>query len=73
MSRNDSTAGQSKLGLFWKGVKAEFKKIIWPDRETLLKQLVAVLCVTVITALLIAVIDFGAQNLIDLLTTFKAS
>ena len=73
MSRNDSPAGQSKLGLFWKGVKAEFKKIIWPDRETLLKQLAAVLCVTVITALLIAVIDFGAQNLIDLLTTFKAS
>ena len=73
MSRNDSTAGQSKLGLFWKGVKAEFKKIIWPARETLLKQLAAVLCVTVITALLIAVIDFGAQNLIDLLTTFKAS
>ena len=73
MSRNDSTAGQSKLGLFWKGVKAEFKKIIWSDRETLLKQLAAVLCVTVITALLIAVIDFGAQNLIDLLTTFKAS
>ena len=73
MSRNDSTAGQSKLGLFWKGVKAEFKKIIWPDRETLLKQLAAVLCVTVITALLIAVIDFGAQNLIDVLTTFKAS
>ena len=73
MSRNDSTAGQSKLGLFWKGVKAEFKKIIWPDRETLIKQLIAVLCVTVVTGILIAIIDFGAQNLIDLLTTFKAS
>ena len=73
MNRNDSTAKQSKLGAFWKGVKAEFKKIIWPDRETLIKQLVAVLCVTVIIGILIAIIDFGAQNLIDLLTTFKAS
>ena len=72
MSRNDSTAKESKLGLFWKGVKAEFRKIIWPDRDTLVKQLVAVLCVTVITAILIAVVDYGAQNLIDLLTTFKA-
>ena len=71
MNRNDSKAGQSKLGVFWKGVKAEFKKIIWPDRDTLVKQLVAVLCVTVVAALLIAVIDFGAQNLIELLTTFK--
>ena len=72
MNRNDSKAGQSKLSVFWKGVKAEFKKIIWPDRDTLVKQLVAVLCVTVVAALLIAVIDFGAQNLIELVTTFKA-
>jgi preprotein translocase subunit SecE len=71
MNRNDSKAKQSKLSVFWKGVKAEFKKIIWPDRDTLVKQLVAVLCVTVIAAILIAVIDFGAQNLIELLTTFK--
>jgi preprotein translocase subunit SecE len=73
MNRNDSKASQSKLSVFWKGVKAEFKKIIWPDRDTLVKQLVAVLCVTVVAALLIAVIDFGAQNLIELVTTFKAN
>jgi preprotein translocase subunit SecE len=73
MNRNDSKAKQSKLSVFWKGVKAEFKKIIWPDRDTLVKQLVAVLCVTVVAALLIAVIDFGAQNLIELVTTFKAN
>ena len=73
MAKNDSTAKESKLSIFWKGVKAEFRKIIWPDRDTLVKQLVAVLCVTVVTALLIAVIDFGAQNLIEWLTTFKAN
>ncbi len=69
MSRKDSTAKENKLSLFWKGVKTEFKKIIWPDRDTLIKQLIVVLCVTVITALFIAVIDFGAQNLIEWLTT----
>ena len=73
MSKNDSKAGQSKISSFWKGVKAEFRKIIWPDRDTLVKQLVAVLCVTVVAALLIAVIDFGAQNVIEWLTTFKAN
>ena len=73
MSKNDSKAGQSKISAFWKGVKAEFRKIIWPDRDTLVKQLIAVLCVTVAAALLIAVVDFGAQNLIELLTTFKAN
>ena len=73
MSKNDRTAKPSKSSSFWKGVKAEFRKIIWPDRDTLVKQLVAVLCVTVVAALLIAVIDFGAQNLIEWLTTFKAN
>ena len=73
MSRNDSKANESKLSLFWKGVKTEFRKIIWPDRDTLVKQLIAVLCVTVISALIIAVIDFGAQNLIEWLTTLKLS
>ena len=71
MNKNDSKANQSKLSVFWKGVKTEFKKIIWPDRDTLIKQLIAVLCVTVISALIIAVIDFGAQNLIEWLTTLK--
>ena len=71
MSRDDSKAKESKLSLFWKGVKTEFRKIIWPDRDTLAKQLVAVLCVTVISALIIAAIDFGAQNLVEWLTTLK--
>ena len=27
---------------FWKGLEAEYKKIIWPDKETLQKQTAAV-------------------------------
>ena len=61
----------SKAGCF-QGVKTEFKKIIWPDRDTLGRQLLAVVCVTVVMGILIAVIDFGAQNLINLITTIGA-
>lgn len=61
----------SKAG-FFQGVKTEFKKIIWPDRDTLGRQLLAVVCVTVVMGILIAVIDFGAQNLINLITTIGA-
>lgn len=52
---------------FFKGCAVEFGKIIWPGRDTMVKQFAAVVCVSVITAVLIAVIDFGAQNLIDVL------
>ena len=64
---------QSKLGSFFKGVRTEFGKIIWPSRETIVKQLLAVVCVTVVVGLLIAVIDFGAQNLIDVLVKINAA
>lgn len=53
-------------------MKAEFQKIIWPDRDTLLKQLAAVLVVSVIVGVLIALIDFGFQNLIDVLVKLGA-
>lgn len=52
---------------FFKGYKDEFSKIIWPGKETMVRQFTAVVCVSVVTAVLIAVIDFGAQNLIDVL------
>lgn len=68
MSKDKSKAKESKAAAFFKGVKAEFRKIIWPDRDTLLKQLAAVLVVTVMLGVVIALIDFGFQNLIDLLT-----
>ena len=68
MSKDKTKAKESKAAVFFKGVKAEFRKIIWPDRDTLLKQLAAVPVVTVLLGVVIALIDFGFQNLIDLLT-----
>ena len=55
------TSVGSKPASCWKGVKAEFSKIIWPTKETLTKQSIAVVTITVITAALIAVIDRGLQ------------
>jgi len=63
----DSTE-QKKPG-FFKGVKAEFKKIIWPDKHTMLKQSVAVVCISVVMGAIIAIIDFIFKNGVDFLTT----
>ena len=52
---------------WFKGLKAEFRKIIWPGKETLAKQTAAVDSVTVIMGVLIAVVDFLVQNGVDLL------
>ena len=52
---------------WFKGLKAEFKKIIWPDKMTVAKQTAAVVSVSVILGLIIAIVDFIAQYGVDLL------
>ena len=53
---------------FFDGVKAEFKKIIWPDKNTLLKQSVAVVIVSVVVGVIIAILDMIMQYGINFLT-----
>ena len=42
---------------FVKGLKAEFSKIIWPDKDTLTKETGIVVVSTVILGIVIAVLD----------------
>ena len=53
---------------WFKGLKAEFKKIIWPDKNTLLKQSVAVVVVSVVLGAVIALVDMVVQYGINFLT-----
>ena len=52
---------------WFKGRSREFKKIIWPDKMTVAKQTAAVVSVSVILGLIIAIVDFIAQYGVDLL------
>ena len=49
------------------GLKAEFKKIIWPTKESLAKQTTAVVIVSVVVGLIITVMDFFIQHGVDIL------
>lgn len=53
---------------WWTGLKAEFSKIIWPTKASIIKQTVVVVIVTVIVGILIGLIDqliqFGLENII---------
>ena len=50
-----------------KGLQAEFKKINWPDKQTLVKQTVAVVSITAVLGVFIAVVDSGILQLLNLL------
>lgn len=53
---------------FFKGLKAEYKKIIWPEKNDVLKQSVAVVCISVLLGVIIAILDFVIQYGVDFLT-----
>ncbi len=64
----DSAEKQKRPG-FFDGVKAEFKKIAWPDRQVTLKQSVAVVAISVVVGVIIAIIDYVAKYGINFLTS----
>ncbi len=56
---------------FFKGVKAEFAKITWPDKDELLKESVAVVCISAVLAALIALFDTAIQYGINFMSTLS--
>ena len=52
---------------WFKGLKSEFKKISWPDKETLVKESAAVIVVTVILGFVIALVDMAIEYGVDLI------
>ena len=52
---------------WFKGLKSEFKKIAWPDKETLVKESAAVIVVTVILGFVIALVDMAIEYGVNLI------
>ena len=67
MSDDAKTNAAPKKKGFFKGIKSEFGRILWPDKETIFKETVAVVIVTVILGLVIAGLDFLVQLGLDVI------
>jgi preprotein translocase subunit SecE len=52
---------------FFTGVKTEVKKIIWPTKQATAKETTAVIVISVVVGLMIALMDFIIQYGIDFL------
>ena len=50
---------------WFKGMKAEFKRISWPTRDTLTKETIAVLFISVLLGVVITVIDLIVRTGIE--------
>ncbi len=69
MSEHAASSGKKKsrksIKAWWKQLKAEFKKIIWPDKKTLVKQTIAVIVIAAVLCLIITLVDSGALAIIQ--------
>lgn len=54
---------------FFKGVKAEFKKVMWPDRQTTIKQSIAVVAIAVVVGVIIALLDLVVKYGVNFITS----
>ncbi|EOT23569.1 preprotein translocase subunit SecE [Lachnospiraceae bacterium KK002] len=61
-----NTEKASKTSWFT-GLKAEFNKIIWPDKKSLGRQTAAVVAASVVLGLIIAVLDVFIKYGVDVL------
>lgn len=58
MSDASKNAGIKK---WFQGLKAEFHRIIWPDKDTLVKETVTVTVVSIVLGIIIATLDMIIQ------------
>lgn len=67
MADNNNNAVDKSKGWF-KGLKAEFNRVVWDSKEDVTRQTVAVVIISVILGLIITLIDTGLQYGINFLT-----
>ena len=61
---NNSETGKKN---WFAGLKAEFNKIMWPSKEKVAKETTAVVIVSVVLGLIIALMDFVIQKGVNFL------
>lgn len=67
LTETNTQASKKSATTFLRSVKSEFKKIIWPTKNELIKYTVLVIVITLIVALIIYGLDFAFTSLLGLL------
>ena len=58
---------KGKIAEFFRGIKVELKKVVWPTKEDVLSSVKVVIVSTVIIAVILGLLDLGFSELFRLL------
>jgi preprotein translocase subunit SecE len=56
-----------RIATWFKDLKKEFKKVVWPTKRTVFNNTLVVLCVVVIGSAVIGALDYGFLHLMEFL------
>ena len=57
----------ARIAGWFKDLKKEFKRVVWPDRKKVLNNTLVVLCVVIVGSVLVGLIDTGLLRLMQYL------
>ena len=63
-------AKKKDRGLWFREMKSELKKVVWPNRQTVTKNTGTVLLCSLLIGACIWIFDFAAVSLVQLILTF---
>ena len=63
----ENAAPGKEKGNFFRNLKTEFKKIIWPEKQSDVRQTILIIVVTIILGVIIKLLDTGVQAILNLI------
>lgn len=70
-STNAKQKGGNKIVKYFRDLKSEIKKVVWPSRSQVINNTGVVLVLCVICGVVLAGIDLGLSQLVELLLDIK--
>ena len=59
-------ANKGKIKSYFKGVRAEMKKVIWPTKKQLVNYTLVVIAMSAVIAVLVYLLDLGIHGILSL-------
>jgi len=60
------TTSKGKLSTYFKGVKAEMRKVIWPNKKELINYTGVVIMISAIISIVVYLLDLGIHYVLSL-------
>jgi preprotein translocase subunit SecE len=63
-AKTEGTKG--KLSTYFRGVRAEMKKVIWPNRKELINHTGIVIAISILVSIVVYLLDLGIHGVLQL-------